>query len=81
MRSRLDADSASGLGSSWLHASQQSALSQWQVEAAGLAKFIHVCIGTQICFLHHCDESFTKHSLDYDDKPCDAVYLQGGDDL
>ena len=73
---------ASDLGSSWLHASQQSSMSPWQISAAGLATFIHVCVGSMICFLSH-DEinPISHHELNFDKKGCDAVYLQPGDAL
>ena len=79
---------ASDLGSSWLHASQQSAISPWQISAAGLATFIHVCVGSMICFISH-DEVFSyvadspvpHNGLNFDKKTCDAVYLQPGDAL
>ena len=88
MLSRITADSAADLGSAWLHASQQSASSPWQVSAAGLATFIHVCVGSMICFLSH-DEVFSHiaddpsmlNGLNFDKKTCDAVYLRPGDAL
>ena len=79
---RVRINVASDLGSSWLHASQQSAISPWQISAAGLATFIHVCVGSMICFLSH-DEinPISHHELNFDKKGCDAVYLQPGDAL
>ena len=82
MRSRLDADSASGLGSSWLHASQQSALLPWQISAAGLATFMHVCVGSMICFLSSEEvDPASYHGLTFDEKKCTAIYLRPGDAL
>ena len=79
---RVGVEVASDLGSSWLHASQQSALSPWQISSVGLATFIHICIGSVIFFLSHDDADPTsRHGLDFDKKPCDAVYLQSGDAL
>ena len=72
---------ASDLGSSWLHASQQSSMSPWQISAAGLATFIHVCIGSMICFLSHEVDPISHRDLNFDGKGCDAVYLQPGDAL
>ena len=88
MLSRITTDSATDLGSAWLHASQQSASLPWQVSAAGLATFIHVCVGSMICFLSH-DGVFSYvannpsllNGLDFDKKACDVVYLQPGDAL
>ena len=79
---RVGNDVASDFGSSWLHASQRSALSPWQIGAAGLATFIHICVGSIICFLSHDDANSTaRHRTDFDKKACDAVYLQSGDAL
>ena len=79
---RVCIDVVSDLVSSWLHASQRSALSPWQIGAAGLATFIHVCVGSIICFLSHDDTNSTScHGTDFDKKACDAVYLQSGDAL
>ena len=82
MRSRLDTDSASGLGSSWLHASQQSSLLPWQISAAGLATFMHVCVGSMICFLSTEEVDPTLYpGLTFDEKKCTAIYLRPGDAL
>ena len=79
---RVSIDVASDLVSSWLHASQRSALSPWQIGAAGLATFIHVCVGSMICFLSHDDVNSTSRCrTDFDEKACDAIYLQSGDAL
>ena len=79
---RVGTDVASDLVSSWLHASQRSALSPWQIGAAGLATFIHVCVGSMICFLSHDDvNSTSRNRTDFDEKACDAVYLRSGDAL